>query len=280
MAVMTPNATSNLNITKWARRLEPALYDFMKFIPKTKEAAEQIMNGLYVRRLGAISTQNLADTEEGTGCTFSTITPTRILLSPSWIIAAVAYPDSSPRRQGDEINAAYAANVESALGAGLDAYGLAFIQSSVTTTPIGNAAYNIDAAGLRSAVAALATNSKLSVEPGDASVYLLLDPGQADDALAIPEINQAYQRGDGRSPQLSGKITTGYGLEIDFTTLLATDANGKHGAAFKGEFLQYGYNKRPSPEKQRYMKQTRIMADAEIGANVIYNELVVPIRTV
>lgn len=279
MAVMTPNATSALNIKEWARRIEPAVYDSMAFLPTLKEAAERIMDGLYVRRIGTVPVQTLADTNDGATFNFDTMTPTAILLSPSWILAAAAYPDSSPRRQGDEISAAYANNLNEALAAGLDAYVLAFIQSAVTTVPIGGAAYNIDAAGLRTAIQQLAGTSKRDIQPGDPGINLILHTNQIDDALAIPEVNQAYQRGDGRSPQLTGKITTGYGLNFMFSTLVKADANGFHGAAYKGEFMHYGYNQRPKPEKQRYLKQTRLTADAEIGANVVYNEYVQPIRT-
>ena len=277
MAVMQPNNTSSLNKHNWARRIEPALYDSMLFIPTLDETAETINQQLTVRRLGRISTQTLADTNDGETFNFDTITPTAITLAPVWMIAAAAYADSAPRRQGDEIKPAYASNVEDALAAGLDYYMLSLIPSG-TTTPIVNAAYNIDAAGLRSALAALVTNTKRKIKPGD-DINLLLDTGQVDDALSIPEITQAYQRGDGRSPLVSGRVSTGYGFSFAFTTLLTSDANGKHGAAYKGQAIQYGYNKRPSPEVQRYKKQTRLMADAEIAGNIIYNEMLQPIRT-
>lgn len=276
---MTPGgAGAELSLKEYARKIEPALYNAMQFIPQLKERAEKIRDTLYVRRLAAVSTSTLASTADGSSITFSDLNPSVFSLTPNWVIAAAAYPDSAPRRQGEEIDAAFAENLTAALAAGLDTLVLAEIQSA-TTTPVGNAAYDIDAAGLRSALATLETNSKRLVKAGLSELNLLLDTGQISPALAIPEINNAYQRGDGKAPTVSGRISTGLGFKFDFTTLLASDANGKHGAAFHGDAIHYGYNQRPKPEKQRYLKQNRLMADAEIGFETIYQELLVPIRT-
>jgi hypothetical protein len=143
---------------------------------------------------------------------------------------------------------------------------------------MGNNGYRIDAAGLRYGITQLATNSRRNVQPGD-EIYLLLDTGQIADALAIPEINRAMERGDGKSPQVTGRMTTGYGYKFNFTTLLASDGNGRHGVAWVPSAFQHGYNQRPKAEKQRYKKQSRLMADAEIAGNIIYHEKLFAFRT-
>ena len=276
---MTPGgAGANMSIKEYSRKIEPALYNAMQFIPLIKERAEKIMDGLYVRRLGRVATQTMSTTNDGTTVTFSDLAPTAFQLSPAWVLAAAAYPDSAPRRHGDEIDPAYAANLTAALAAGLDTLVLAEIQAG-TTTPIGDGSTSIDAAKLRAALTALETNSKRLVKAGLSELNVLLDTGQVGASLAIPEINNAYQRGDGKSPTVSGRISTGLGFKFDYTTLLASDGNGKHGAAFHGDAIHYGYNQRPKAEKQRYLKQTRLMSDAEIGFETIYQELLQPIRT-
>ncbi len=276
---MTPGgAGANLNITTYARKLEVALYDATEGWKYFKERAEKIMNGLIVRRLGRVSSSTLASTADGSSITFSDLAPVQFTLSPTWVIAAAAYPDSAPRRQGEEIDPAFADNLTGALGEGLDTLVLAEFQAG-TTTPIGDGASDIDSAKLRAALTALDTNSKRTRQAGLANFVLLLDTGQQNPALAIPEITNAYQRGDGKAPTVSGRISTGLGFKFDFTTRLTSDANGKHGAAFYGDCIHTGFNKRPGVEKQRYLKQNRIMVDAEIGYETVYQELLQPIRT-
>lgn len=276
---MTPGgAGANLSLKEYSRKIESALYNAMQFIPSIKERAEKIRDTLFVRRMGRVSTQQISSTGDGTGFTFSDLSPVVFQLTPVWIIAAAAFPDSSPRRLGEEIEPETVENLNASLAAGLDALVLAEI-AAATTTPIGNAAYDIEAAGLRSALTALETNSKRLVKAGRSDINLLLSTSQIGASLAIPEINNAYQRGDGKAPTVSGRISKGLGFMFDYTTLCTTDANGVHGAAYHGDCIHYGYNQRPKPEKQRYLKQERFMADAEIGFETIYQELLQPIRT-
>lgn len=274
---MTPgSAGANLTIQNYARRIYAALYNRMKFIPNCDQTMEKIMNALILRRMGRVAVQTIASTGDGTGFDFSDLTPTQVTVSPSWIIAAAAMPDSMKRRGGDEIDAASAANLDKALSAGLDAYALTVVQAS-TTTPIGGAGYDIEPIGLRGAVQALNVNSEGNVEPEEAN--LLLSATQIGASLNIPEINQAQQRGDGRSPLVSGRLSNGYGFSFAFSTLVATDGSGHWGVGWKKQGVVYGYNKTPGPEKQRYLKQDRYMADAEIGVKILYNELVQPVLT-
>lgn len=276
---MTPgSAGANLTITSYARRILAALYDRMKFIPRVDKTMEPILNGLILRRMGRVATETIASTGDGTGFSFSDLSPTQVTISPTWIIAAAAMPDSMKRRGGEEIDAATAKTLDDALAAGLEAYALAAIQS-VTTSPLGGSGsgYDIEAAGLRLALQTLNVNSHGNVEAGEPQV--ILSATQMAASLDIPEINQAFQRGDGKSPLVTGKLGTGFGFSFDFSTLVAHDASGYWGAAFKKPAFSYGYSKAPGPEKQRYLKQDRYMADADMGISPVYNELVIPILT-
>lgn len=274
---MLPGSTgANLTIQNYARRIYAALYNRMKFLPKSDKTMEKIYNALILRRMGRVATQTISSTGDGTGFDFSDLAPTQITVSPSWIIAAAAMPDSMKRRGGDEIDAASAKTLDSALAAGLDTYALTVVQAA-TTTPIGGVAYDIEPIGLRGAVQALNVNSHGNVEEGEANV--LLSATQIGASLNVPEINQAQQRGDGTSPLVKGRLANGYGFSFDFTTLVAVDASGYWGVAWKKEAVVYGYNQDPGPEKQRYLKQDRYMADAEIGVKILYNEMLQPILT-
>ena len=272
-----PGSTgANLTIQNYARRIYAALYNRMKFLPNSDQTMEKIYNALILRRMGRVATQTISSTGDGTGFDFSDLTPTTVTVSPAWIIAAAAMPDSMQRRGGDEIDPATAANLDAALAAGLDTYALTVLQAA-TTTPVGNAGYDIESVGMRGALQALNVNSQGNVEEGDAKV--ILSATQIGAAVNVPEINNAFQGAGGASPVVKGRLATGYGFTFMFSTLVANDASGYWGAAWKKEGVVYGWNKTPGPEKQRYLKQARYMADAEIGVKILYNEMVQPILT-
>lgn len=273
-------AGANLTVKQWKRKLEPGLYDKMRGLPKFKETAETggIMNQLAIRRLGRIAGQTLTGSNDGTNFDFQDLAPTVVTIDPVWLICPAAWPDSAPRRMGMEVKAGFRKNVEDALSSALEYYALS-VATLTTSTPLGNAAYNINAAGFRGLVRDIATDSKMNVEPGDAGMYVILDTSQIDSCLDIPEIGQAYQGAGGKSPIVSGITSLGAGWKVLFSTLCTADANGKNGLAWADDAIQYGYNKRPDIEDQRYLKQNRIMADAEIGVSVIYNEKCKAVRT-
>lgn len=276
----TPGSISGgvLSVQRWKRGLGKALYDKQRFIPRLDESAEKVGYILNVRRLSRVGYQTMGTTSDGTDVSFNDLTPTNTPISPTWVLTGAAYPDSMPRRMGDgdNIKADYADNLNSALAAGLESIVLQNVVSATYT--IGNSAYNIEAAGLRYGIALLTTNTRFDSQPGD-SINLILDSGQIAPSLAIPEINQAWQRGDGTSPQVTGKLSTGYGLTFMYSTLVSQTGGAKYGAIWVPKCISYGYNEQPNAESQRFLKQTRLMADAEIGSAIIYQERLIGVLT-
>lgn len=276
MAADTVTSTANLSMQDWQNSIEGAVYDKMRFLPKTKER-ERGYAQLNVRKMGAVSGQTLAAGSNGADMTFDTMAPTTVPMIPAWYLTAHAYSDAVPWTAGEGIDRAAADNVESALAAYIETNYLAIVAS--LTNNIGNGAYDTDAAGWRAAVGQLFQNSKVMGEPGRVTIHGLLGALQYDDAMSVPEITHADQRGDGQNPAVSGVLSKGYGVNIDFSTLLLSDATGLHGCVWVPSAFGYFYNKRPSGEKQRYLKQTRVMADAHIGFNIVQNARAIDFRT-
>lgn len=276
MAADTVVTGANLTMQEWQSSIEGAVYDKMRFLPKTKER-ERGYATLNVRKMGTVAGQTLATSSDGTNMSFDTMAPTVVTMVPAWYLAAHAYSDALPWTAGDGIDRAAADNVESSLAAYIETNYLAVVAS--LTNNIGNGAYDTDAAGWRAAVANLFNNAKVLGEPGSATIYGLLGALQHDDAMSIPEFTHADQRGDGQNPLVSGVIGKGNSVNLAFSTLLYTDANGSHGCVWVPSAFGYFYNKRPSGEKQRYLKQTRVMADAHIGFNIVHNSRAVDFRT-
>lgn len=273
---LTPGSTSGGYLTKqnWKRRILGALYETMDALPNFEGSAEKINDSLWVRRMGRVGSTTLSSTSTGTGLSPSDPSPTRIQIQPNWIIAYAQYPDSMPWRGGDEVKASVADTVESACAKGVDY--LVTTQFASGTNTYGNSGYDIEVVGLRAILQSIHTNSRQNAKAGD--LMLLLGTTQIGPALAIPEINNAYQRGDGSSPLVSGRMASGLGFKFGFSTNLYSDANGTHGAAFKKPAIQYGWNKEPNGETQRFEKATKVFCDAEIGANIVFNEMLVDIR--
>ena len=276
MAADTVVTGANLTMQEWQSTIEGAVYDKMKFLPKTKER-ERGYATLNVRKMGRVSGQTLTTSETGTGMTLDTMAPTAVTMIPSWYLTAHAYSDALGWTAGDGIDRAAADNVESGLAAYIETNYLAIVAS--LTNFLGNGAYDIDAAGFRAAVANLYNNSNGLAEPGTTSIYGLLGALQHDDAMSIPEFTSAEQRGDGQNPLVSGVIGKGNAVNLMFSTLLASDANGLHGVLWVPSAFGYFYNSRPKGEKQRYLKQTRVMADAHLGFNIVHNGRAVDLRT-
>ena len=275
----TPSgAGSNLTVNRWQRGLGKALYDRQRFIPRLARTAEKIGNQLGVRRLSRVGFQTMSGSSDGTDVSFNDLAPTLTNITPTWVLTGAAYPDSMPRRMGDDdnIRADYANNLTSALAAGLESIVLQNVVSASYT--IGNSGYSIEAAGLRYGLAMLTTNTRFDSQPGD-EINLILDSGQIAPSLAIPEINAAWQRGDGTSPQVTGKLSTGYGMTFMYTTLTASSGGAHYGAIWVPECISYNYNLEPTAEIQRYIKQTRLLEDAEIGAAIIYQERLIGVLT-
>lgn len=271
-------AGSNLTVNRWQRGLGKALYDKQRFIPRLARTAEKIGNQLGVRRLSRVGYQTMSNTSDGTDVSFNDLAPTLTNITPTWVLTGAAYPDSMPRRMGDgdNIRGDYANNLTSALAAGLESIVLQNVVSATYT--IGNSSYNIEAAGMRYALALLTTNTRFDSQPGD-EINMILDAGQIAPSLAIPEINAAWQRGDGVSPQVTGKMSTGYGLTFMYTTLTASSGGAHYGAIWVPECISYNYNEDPTAEAQRFLKQTRLLEDAEIGSAIIYQERLIGVQT-
>jgi len=273
----TPGGTgANLTKTQYARGVEAAVYDKAKFLPLIQEW-ERGFNQLIVRKIAAGTGATLASTQDGTTMTFDSMGPTTITMSPTWLFTGRSYPDSLPWTAGEDIDADAAADCEGALAAYLDTQLLADVAS--LTANVGNNATDIDAALWRSALASLYNSAKVLAEPGKSDIQMLLGALQVDDVLSIPEFTNADQRGDGQNPLVSGMVSKGVGVRANFTTLLSSDGNGLHGVMFVRSAFGYFFNKRPSGERQRYLKQTRVMADCHVGHNIVHPSRAIDIRT-
>src|SRR5689334_19714572 len=280
MAVDTPGASpgSNLTMQKWQGSLEAAIYDRQWFLPRITDK-ERGYGQLNVRKMGTFTGATAASSEDGVTAfaSFQSGSPTSVAMTPSWLLVPTALPDSVGFVAGDNIDDAYASGVEDALAAYIESQALSDVPS--LTNFLGNAAYDMDVAGARAAVANLRNTAKVLADPVNKQIFGLFGALQHDDVMSIPEFTHAEQRGDGKSPLVSGVVGKGNAVTIEFTTLLTSDANGLHGVIWVPSAFAYWYNKRPAVEKQRYLKQNRILADCHFSHAIIHNARAIGMRT-
>ncbi len=273
------SASGTLEKKIWQDTFESAVYDRQWFLKRTTKR-DRGFSQLTIRKIASATGQTIATTSDGdTGISFDSMAATPVTMTPAWYLCAHAYSDAAAWISADDsvIDRGAADNVERALAAYIETQYLADVASG--TNFLGNAAYDVDAAGLRAAVATLMNNAPSLGYPEDAQIYGLFPALQHDDAMSIPELTHADQRGDGQNPLVSGVIGKGNAIEFGFSTLHASDANGKHSPIWIKTAFGYFYNKTPGGETQRYKKQTRVFADAHFGHNIVFNPRFVDIRT-
>lgn len=270
MAVDVPGTTpgSYLNKQEWQDSIEAAVYDKTRFLRRTREAMRPY-DLLNIRKFAAGVGQIVSANSEGTDMTFASFPTNPVTLDPTWYFFGHAWPDSLEFVSGAEIKRGAADDVERGIAAYLENQALALPAS--LTNFVGNNTYDVDAAGFRAAVATLFNAGKIETEPGQAQIFGLLGALQHDDAMSIPEFTHADQRGDGQNPNVSGVIGKGNGVNLMFSTLLNSDANGLHGVIWVREAFAHAWNSRIKVETQRYLKQTRVMADAHLGFTIVHN---------
>lgn len=276
MASMTVSGQgANVTVKNWKRTMLKALYDKMRLIPHCDMTAEALMGGLYVRRMGKVTAQQLATSQDGTTFNIDSAYPVATVITPQWILAATGYSDQVTRQVGTEIKQGSADTCNGALAAGCDNYISQLVASATYNS--GGAGYSVEPVQLRAALQSIAVNSSQNAEEGE--LWAILSATQIAASLNVPEITQAIYRGDGTAPVVTGRLSNGYGFKFDYSTILYADAAGYHCPILKPDAISYGWNKQPDGEVQRYLKQVRVMADAEIGGAIIYPEMIVDMRT-
>ena len=264
---------------KWQDTFEAGVYDKQRFLPRTTSKMRMYGQG-NIRKMGTFSGATWTTSDDGTlgPGTFQSGSPSVVTLVPAWLGVPTAFPDSLEFVAGENVDPAYADGVEAALAAYIESQFLQDVAS--LTANIGNGAYDIDKAGWDAASAQLDNAAKVLAElEGGAQVYGILGKLQKDDLMNVEQFTHADVRGDGQNPSVSGVISKGDGVNVNFSTLLYSDANGLHGCMWIPTAFAYFYNKKPSVERQRYLKQNRILADAHFAHNIVHNARAIDIRT-
>jgi len=268
---------SNLTQQEWNDSIFPALYERQWFIPRCTKL-KRGYNQLNVPKMGIVSGQVLSgSTQDGTTMNLDSMNPSSTPITPNWLFAGHAYPDSLIWRSVDGIPEAAANNAENSLAAFIESQALVDVGTGTNT--IGGPGVDMDVAIVRAVVATLRNNALLEADPGSTDIYALAFALQHDDLMSVPEFTSAEQLGNGSSPLVQGMFGKGNGVTFQLSTLQLNDANGRHNPFWVRSAFGYYYNSPPRGERQRLLAQNRVFAQTDFAHGVLFNSRFVDVRS-
>ena len=281
--VNTGDFTNHLE-TVWSPRIFLDTTEEMavgnKFLSNGDLEIEKVASGLYIRKVAAKTTNQVAGTIEldsGT-MTFETDAETAVLVSPTFRYAAsaitkqvetryMAFPkyDKAMRQQFLRSLAADIDTECTGLGDNLS--------QTVSDT-------NLSAPLIRQAVGLLKTNAQRVFKIGKVTAVLRIHSSQAQHLYGIPEITNANLRGDKANPNVTGMLVEAWGCDVDITGNITSSGGNRHNMLFVKEAFALGYNAEPklAPPQDNGLA-TLIMAFADCGAAELYDAYAVDIQT-
>ena len=273
----SPDAGAKLVNEFWSRDIERAVTEKAKFF-STISTKPRLFNKLYIRKLGAVSSwQTMADTDPGNDLTYQTMADSQITITPKARYVAVAISRSQIAQMDVDPRNPIRQQVDEGMAALLDNDTLQLVASLTTT--VKTAATGIDRPTLLTTLAEVRAASDGAVDPGRTSIRLLLWPLQYDDFMSIPEITSANIRGGGESPNVKGMTYDALGLNVDICGNIHTTGGEAYNVVYVPDAFGISFNERITVMAQEFELQYRIIAYANFGSKIIWDERAAAIKT-
>ena len=277
MAVLTPGGTSGYNFEKFARTVEAATYQKMKFIPRIKDI-ERLYDQITVRKHTRASASTLTQSQSGvgSGLTYSTTAGTPVVVTPAGQYVAIAWSANEESQVEFDIPGEVQSELTQALAEASETSACA----NIATLTNFMSDTGVDAAMFRVAYGRLMGFTNGVATPGsDPQVYGIFSHTQYPNLASIPEFNNAEVRGDSENPNVKGIWMRGGGVMLMLTTVLTEDANGIHNCLFLPEAFVISWNKRSQVVRDRDGLQQSLICFNNFGSAVLHNERAIGMRT-
>lgn len=285
--IVTPTSSSFTNFleSRWSPRLLLDATEQMsignRFMQNSDLQVDKINNTLYVRRIGAKTTNKLTASSttslDITSLTLENDTETGTAVAPAFYYCAVVVNKNTEVRM--MASAAYEKAVREqfirSMTEQIDA-DCGALAASFTNT-ISDA--NISAALIRAGLGALRTQAKREGKIGEAAITLRVHPAQAANLYAIPEAANADIRSDDGA-NVSGVIVKIWGADVDVTGSVYTSGGSRYNLLCVKNGNALGYNQEPTlAPPQPNGLATFLGGFAEAGMATIYQEYNVALIT-
>lgn len=265
----------------WQPDLERSLYENAEFWPLLVER-DRPYNKLNIRKFGRfVATNSLASTasaDDGSGLTYVVAADSNITLSPINRYVAVAIARHQISQMNVDPRGPFRISVEQALNEQIDAVCLQDA-TSLTTNTTGSGSVGLDRPLLLNILEKLRSSARSAITLGETKLWLIIHPAQFGDLMTIPEITAANLRGDSADPLVKGMVLNGLGLNYKVSGNVYTDANGAYNVLFVPEAFGIGWNEKPVVMAQEFELQYRLIAYANFGHNIVWDDRAALIQT-
>lgn len=273
--ILTPTS-SHFNIEKWQRQVEDRFYQAGLFYPRIKER-DKPGSLLHVRKHARAGWDTLGQGAVGTGLNYQDMTPTEVTLDPGEIYVAAGWADHEANETDVPLDSEMASILEMALEEGTEYTALQAV-GSLTTNVFGNAAYRLNAAGVRYITGRLGESTRGNVAPDEngkqRTIYALIPWLQNPDAMSIPEYAQADMRGDSVNPHVQGYWSKGGGVMLmrSSSPVFYSNADGIWAPFWVPDAFGIAWNQRPKVYREQVELQYRIILRNNFAVGVVNDD--------
>jgi len=282
--VDTGNFTNHIE-SVWAPRIFLDTTEEMavgnKFMQNGDLDIEKVAGGVYIRKVAAKSSNQVAGTVEldAASMTFEVDSETAVQLTPTFRYAATAITRQVQSRYMafPKYDKAVRTQFLRSLAADIDSE-CAGLGDNLSQTVSDT---NLSAALIRQALGTLKTGAQRVYKIGKVTAVLRIHSSQAQHLYGIAEITNANLRGDKANPNVTGMLVDAWGCDVDITGNIVSSSGNRHNMLFVKEAFALGYNDEPQLAKpQDNGLAMLIMAFADAGAVELYDNYAVDIQTV
>ena len=273
---ITPGGTTGWNITTFRKKIAPATYQEMVFIPMIEDYGMKLGTTGTIRKAQRMVTTVLGQSAEGNGLTPAALVDTAATLSAAGNYVMVEWSENEKAQMDLAINTLASGEVERAIGEGSDTIALVSVASG--TQNMSQA--GVDMTGLNQALGRLGMNTNGEAAPGKAQIYAIFSFTQLPNLQAIPQYNSAEMRGDSENPYVKGVWMRGGGVLLNLSSAVYQDVNGWHNPIFIREAFQIGWNTdRAEVESQKFELKNKVIGFNNFGSGIAHNLRFIDFRT-
>lgn len=272
---LVPGTHTGWNIEKWQRTVEAATYQKMVMIPIIDEG-DRPFGELNIRKHARVSSSGLAQTDTGTGLTYSVIIGTPVAVTPAGNYVAAAWSENEDAQVDLNLDSEARGNLEGALAESSDQSVLA----NVATLTQNMSQADVDAPMFRKAFGRLAGNTNgMAMPGGKATVHAIFSHTQYPNLGNIPEFNNAEVRGGSETPYVTGIWMKGGGVMLHMSTVVDDDANGWHNVMFLPSAFVVAWNKKTLVRTQIDELEHRVILYNNFGSAIKHDLRAIDLRT-
>lgn len=255
---------------KWAKFIERAPYFRGVMLTRATEF-EPLHGQFHLPQMGTFTPTSVSSTTDMThdGLVFSANTETEYTISPSTIILATSVNDNVMERAASDPKPVLRESFEMAMGQKVDQDIFSLFDASVLGASGGYGSV-LDKSTILNVQARIEKNAKEYADDGQ-QIYFAFAPENGPAVRSTSDFVNAYIRGDGQNPAVSGRVVDAFGISFVPSGNVRTNAGatGYNNGMWIKKGIGFSFNIRPRVEVQRRGLGWWILAEADYGYGTV-----------